>query len=119
VEIFRGKRVRIIADADESGRKHGRNIAGSLVPVAQSVQMIEFLAVKDLAEWIEAGGTKEALDDIFGNVPALEQDDVVGWWDPSRPVRLQCEAQFLFETDSVAVSAEEEGEEIRIAQTTS
>ena len=78
------KRVCIIADADESGRRHGKNIAGSLVPVAESVKMIEFLQVKDLTEWVEAGGTAKELAQIFSAIPPLDYDDVAGWWDPAR-----------------------------------
>jgi 5S rRNA maturation endonuclease (ribonuclease M5) len=118
-DFFRGKRVRIIADADESGRKHGRNIAGCLQPVAKSVQMIEFTEVKDLTEWIEAGGTVEDLEDIFRSVPPLEPKDVVGWWDPTRPVQLRCEAQFLFEAEPAVELAESEIEEVRDLQITS
>ena len=99
VEFFRGKRVRIIADADESGRKHARNIAGSLFPVAESVQVIEFVGVKDLTEWVEAGGTAGKLEESFQNIAPLQGEDVLGWWDPLQPVQLQCEARFLFEPD--------------------
>jgi hypothetical protein len=97
VELFRGRRVQIIADADESGRRHARDIAGSLVPVAESVKLIEFSMVKDFTEWVEAGGTVEQLMEIFWSMPALGPRDVVGWWDPARAIRLQCEAAFLLE----------------------
>lgn len=97
VDIFRGKHVKIVADADESGRRHARDIAGSLVPVAASVKLIEFSMVKDLTEWVETGGTAEELAEFFRSVPALEPRDVAGWWDPHRTIRLECEAAFLLE----------------------
>jgi hypothetical protein len=97
VDIFRGKRVHIVADADESGRRHARDIAGSLVPVAASVKLIEFSIGKDLTEWVEAGGTAEQLTEFFRSVPALEPQDVAGWWDPLRTIRLECEAAFLLD----------------------
>jgi hypothetical protein len=111
--------VKIVADADESGRRHARDIAGSLVPVAASVKLIEFSIVKDLTEWIEAGGTAEQLTKFFRSVPALEPRDVVGWWDPVRTIRLQCEAAFLLEglptVDTVnTVDAEDEIQSLRI-----
>lgn len=104
VEIFRGKRVEIIADADDGGRRHAIQIAGSLVPVAESVKMIEFSSVKDLTEWVEAGGTIEELLAIFWKTPALRPEDVEGWWDPNGTVHLQCGANFLSNSES-AVSA--------------
>lgn len=105
---FHGKDVRIIADADPSGRRHGCNIAGSLVPVARSVKMLEFPEVKDLTEWIEAGGSVPELTALFANVPPLRADEVVGWWDPAFTVRLICEADFLFNL-SAFQSADEPG----------
>lgn len=97
VELFRGKRVCIIADADATGRSHAQHIAGSLVPVAESVKLVEFANVKDLTEWVEGGGTCEQLRAMFHQAPSLKSTDVEGWWDPARPVRLQCEADFLLQ----------------------
>jgi len=100
VEIFRGKRVEIISDADDGGRRHARQIAGSLVPVADSVKMIEFSGVKDLTEWVEAGGTLQELLAMFWNAPALQPRDVEGWWDPNGTVHLRCGASFLLEPEN-------------------
>jgi hypothetical protein len=101
VAYFRGKRVQIVADADMSGRRHVREIAGSLLPVAESVKLIEFSDVKDLTEWVEAGGTLEELMCMFSNTPALSPSEVEGWWDPLRTIRLQCEADFLLESHTL------------------
>jgi hypothetical protein len=99
VEVFRGKRVEIISDADDGGRRHARQIAGSLVRVADSVKMIEFSAVKDLTEWVEAGGTVDELLAMFWEAPALQPEDVEGWWDPNGTVHLQCGAGFLLDPE--------------------
>jgi hypothetical protein len=99
VEVFRGKRVEIISDADDGGRRHARQIAGSLVPVADSVKMIEFSGLKDLTEWVEAGGTLQELLEIFWKTPALQPHDVEGWWDPKGTVLLQCGAQFVLKPE--------------------
>lgn len=95
VETFRGKRVGIVADADDGGRRHARQIAGSLVSVAESVKLIEFSTVKDLSEWVEAGGTAEQLLAIFWRAPALSAEEVEGWWDPNGTVHLQCNVDFF------------------------
>jgi len=102
VEIFRGKRVEVISDADDGGRRHARQIAGSLVPVAGSVKMIEFSGVKDLTEWVEAGGTLQELLTLFWNAPALQPHDVEGWWDPNGTVHLRCDASLLLEPENGA-----------------
>ena len=56
-----GKHIVIIADADEAGRKHAQEIAGSLYGKAKYVKVIEFKDAKDLSEWVGRGGTREAL----------------------------------------------------------
>ena len=45
-EYFRGKKVAIIADADDAGRKHARLVARNLIAVADSVKVIECLSLK-------------------------------------------------------------------------
>jgi hypothetical protein len=96
VEIFSGKRVQIIADSDEFGRQHAMRVAGSLVSVAESVKLIELARCKDLTMWVEYGGTRQQLLDLFEAVPALTPEDVVGWWDPNAIEFSLC-GEFLLE----------------------
>lgn len=68
-ESLRGKRVCSIADADESGRKHARDVATSFVGKAESVKMLELPGAKDLSEWLERGGTAKALRSLIDAAP--------------------------------------------------
>jgi hypothetical protein len=68
-ECLRGKRIAIIADADEPGRRHAQQVAESLSGKADSIRVLEFPAAKDLTEWGEHGGTREALLELIRNVP--------------------------------------------------
>lgn len=68
-EFLRGKRVTIIADADEPGRKHAQQVAASLTGKAQSVKVIELRGAKDLTEWAAKGGTHDALSELIRNAP--------------------------------------------------
>jgi putative DNA primase/helicase len=68
-ECLRGKRVVIIADADEPGRKHAQEIAASLFGRTESLKVIELPAAKDLSEWVERGGTREALLELIRSTP--------------------------------------------------
>jgi hypothetical protein len=68
-EALRGKQVCIIADADEPGRKHVQQVATSLVGKAESMKILELPRAKDLSEWVERGGTREALMELNGNAP--------------------------------------------------
>jgi hypothetical protein len=61
-ESLRGKRVVIIADADEPGRKHATQVAASLAGKAESLRLIELPGAKDLSEWVGHGGTRNALE---------------------------------------------------------
>jgi len=68
-ETLRGKRITIISDADVPGRKHAQRVAESLHSKAASVKVIELPGAKDLSEWVEHGGTREALLDLIHAAP--------------------------------------------------
>jgi hypothetical protein len=57
---FAGADVVVIPDREEPGRRHAEQVAGSLNGVARRVRVLE-LPVKDVSDWIEAGGTSEEL----------------------------------------------------------
>jgi len=60
-DTLRGKRVAILPDADDPGRKHGDQIARSLEGKASAILTITLPHGKDLSEWVHAGGTVEAF----------------------------------------------------------
>ncbi len=69
-EYFKGKRVVILSDNDEPGRKHAQLIASNLKSVVEMVKVVELTGLKekgDIADWIDAGGTKEQLFDLVKN----------------------------------------------------
>lgn len=66
-ECLRGKRVAIIADADEPGRKHARQVAASLFGKAEMVKILELPQAKDLSQWVAKGGTRDALHERIGS----------------------------------------------------
>jgi 5S rRNA maturation endonuclease (ribonuclease M5) len=68
-ETLRGKRVVIIADADEPGRRHAQQVAESLHDKAASVKVLELPNAKDLSEWVERGGRRDALLELIRNAP--------------------------------------------------
>jgi 5S rRNA maturation endonuclease (ribonuclease M5) len=77
---LKGRRVVVIADADESGRRHAADVEARLRGVAASVRVIEPPRGKDAADWIKAGGTVEEIKataastaaDAASDAPALE-----------------------------------------------
>jgi hypothetical protein len=78
-ETLRGKRVVIIADADEPGKKHARQMAASLYGKAESVKVLELPGAKDLSEWVvERGGTREALLESMRNAPEWKPQSING-----------------------------------------
>jgi putative DNA primase/helicase len=77
-EPLRGKRVAIICDADTPGLAHGWHVGRSLFGIAASVRVIERLPEsKDLAEFVEHGGTREQLLEIIRATPELTPADLV------------------------------------------
>jgi 5S rRNA maturation endonuclease (ribonuclease M5) len=75
-ETLRGKRVAIIADADEPGRKHVQQVATSLHGKAATAKVLELPDAKDLSEWVERGGTREALLELIRNAPEWKPEAV-------------------------------------------
>ncbi len=67
-ETLRGAHVRIVADRDEAGRKHAREVEASLEGVAASVELLEAREGKDAADHVARG---YGLDDF---VPMKDSD---------------------------------------------
>jgi 5S rRNA maturation endonuclease (ribonuclease M5) len=72
------KDVAIIADSDAPGRKKALIIAHALHGRAASVRLLEMPGAKDLSEWVERGGTKDALLELIRNTPEWTPEIVDG-----------------------------------------
>jgi putative DNA primase/helicase len=75
-ESLRGADAVIIGDNDDSGRAHVAHIASSLQGVARRVRVLDLAkawsacpAKGDISDWIEAGGTAEALTALTEPLP--------------------------------------------------
>jgi len=68
-EHLGGKQITIIADADEPGRRHAQQVAASISVKAESSKLLELPGAKDLTEWVEKGGTRDALLELIRNAP--------------------------------------------------
>jgi putative DNA primase/helicase len=75
-ESLSGKRVAVIADADEPGKKHAEQVAASLSGKVNSIKVLELPGAKDLTEWVEHGGKREVLIETIRKI--LE-------WKPTSP----------------------------------
>jgi len=80
-EFLRGKSVCVIADRDIPGRRHARAVAKSLLGVAVRVRLLELPGekVKDLSDWVQAGGTREQLLQVINRSLELKPEDVAAW----------------------------------------
>jgi putative DNA primase/helicase len=70
-EHLRGRHVVVLADKDKAGRDHAEKVATALQLVALDVKVIELPGdgVKDISDWLAAGGTKEQLLEIVAAAP--------------------------------------------------
>jgi putative DNA primase/helicase len=68
-ECLLGKRVHIIADADEPGRRHAHDVAAALFGKVESLRLIELPGAKDVSEWVEHGGSREVLAELIRKTP--------------------------------------------------
>jgi hypothetical protein len=69
---LRGRRVFILADNDEPGRKHALQVAATLQGIAASVRIVELpgLPAKgDVSDWLATGGTREKLAELVKVAP--------------------------------------------------
>ena len=74
-KFLMGKRVVILQDDDEPGRKHARAVAKSVARYAAEVRIIPpFPNAKDVTEWREHGGTKRKLEKLVADIAPIERD---------------------------------------------
>jgi hypothetical protein len=80
-EFFRGADVVVIPDNDadpKKGRAHATMIASKLHNIVERVRVLTIPHdYKDLTEWVDAGGTREAFDQLSENAP-----DYMNGYDP-------------------------------------
>lgn len=63
-EVLRGAAVVIVADRDEKGREHARQVAASLRDVGAAVRVVEAATGKDAADHLAAGRTLPELVEV-------------------------------------------------------
>ncbi|HRY42926.1 MAG TPA: DUF3631 domain-containing protein [Thermoanaerobaculia bacterium] len=74
IEPLRGARVVLLPDDDPPGRDLGRTIAKDLVGVAAEVRVLNLgrPGVKDVSDWLAAGGTADELLRLAAEAPTAE-----------------------------------------------
>lgn len=61
-QILKGKKVCVLQDDDEPGRKHAQTVAQSVARHAAEVRLLPpFPGSKDVSDWAASGGTKKQL----------------------------------------------------------
>ena len=86
VPWFTGKRVMVIPDNDEPGRKHALAVAKLLSGTAASVRIVELhnLPEKgDVSDFLAAGGTVEQIRAIYDRTPEWSKD-----WEFAKPLAV-------------------------------
>lgn len=69
---LRGRRVVVLPDNDDAGRKHAQQVAQSLYGVGASVRIVELPGLPekgDVSDWIAAGGTRDDLERLVAATP--------------------------------------------------
>lgn len=64
VKAFTGRTVVVIPDNDEPGELHAVDVATRLKEIAASVKVLKLPGVKDVSDWIAAGGTRDKLVEL-------------------------------------------------------
>jgi putative DNA primase/helicase len=74
-EFLRGRKVVILPDNDDPGRKHADRVARSLVGVAASLKILDLPGIPlkgDGSDWLDADGTIAALQALSDAAPEWE-----------------------------------------------
>jgi hypothetical protein len=74
-EALSGKKIIIIPDADEPGRRHAQQILASLSGKASCLKLLELPGSKDLSEWVERGGSRDQLLGLIAQEPSWAPPD--------------------------------------------
>jgi len=82
-DVLRGAEVVIVIDNDVAGHAHGREVAASLIGIADTVTVTRAVIGKDAADHLGAGRTLAELELVASNSPALinagQGVDVADW----------------------------------------
>lgn len=68
-EALKGHAAYIVPDTDEPGRRHAAQVLASLQHAGIKARIL-YLPAKDLAAWVDTGGTREALNALIEGQPA-------------------------------------------------
>lgn len=71
-EALRDRKVILLADNDEAGEEHVKNVAAGLKDIAASVHIVrlpDLPAKGDVSDWLAAGRTREQLEEIANPAP--------------------------------------------------
>ena len=74
-QYFAGRKVAILPDNDEPGRRHAQQVAESLQTVGASVKIVELPGIPekgDVSDWLDAGGTIDELRNIVNATAVFE-----------------------------------------------
>jgi hypothetical protein len=68
------KLVVIFPDNDESGQAYAQKVAQDVSQIAEAVKIVDLPGdgVKDVSNWIEAGGTREQLESLIDQAPQFK-----------------------------------------------
>ncbi len=70
--FLRGRRVIVLPDHDEPGRRHAQQVAQLLHEIAESVKIVELPDLPDkgdVSDWLADGGTKTELEQLADAAP--------------------------------------------------
>ncbi len=74
-EALRGARVVVVADKDEPGERHARNVARELTGVAATAALVTPMEGNDLAEHLAAGFDLDMLEPLFDEPQSPPHED--------------------------------------------
>ncbi|MDX1964328.1 MAG: hypothetical protein SFX18_14340 [Pirellulales bacterium] len=91
-EYLRGRRVIVLPDNDDAGRKHAKLVCHSLHGLADTVRIVELPGLPpkgDVTDWLNSGGTKADLERLADAAPVWVPTEQTAKLDDAKaPVEL-------------------------------
>ncbi|MDP6059456.1 MAG: AAA family ATPase, partial [Pirellulaceae bacterium] len=76
-----GRRVAVIPDNDDAGRKHASDVAGSLYGHTRDLKIVELPGLEpkgDVSDWLDAGNTRDDLMALVEATPSVDDTSYEG-----------------------------------------
>ncbi|MGI8913000.1 MAG: DUF927 domain-containing protein [Chloroflexota bacterium] len=101
-----GRRVVILPDNDEAGRKHAEAVATALQGIAASVKVLALPGLPergDVSDWLDAGGTRAEMERLVSDTPEWTQPTAPATGSPPAGATRPDDARYVVHDGAICI----------------